>query len=739
MRRSHEDFGTDEAFESEARSGEMDLRALRAAIIRKKWWIIGPTIGVFLLVVVFVFLAKPRYTAEAQVLLENQENFLTRPERREGSSDGNGLVDPEAVGSQVQLVTSRDLARRAIKEVGLEGNPEFDPSAKGLGFISRILVLLGLARDPMRVSPEDRILETFQEKLTVFSPPKTRVLTIQYQSNDSELAAKIANEIAALYLKVQSDAKRGNAKAIAYSLATLIADLRVKLAQAEAETAGFRANSGLLAGMNNMTITGQQLGELNSELSKARTSQADAQAKAGLIREMIRQNRASEIPDVANNDLVRRIGEQRVTLRAQLALESRTLLPGHPRIKELNAQLANVETDLRAAADKTVHTLENDARIAGSRVANLETALSQQKKVAAVANTDEVHLHELERAAQGYRDQLESSTTKYQEALARENSQSTPADARIISRAIAPNEPSFPKKGPFIVFGTFAALILSLGTVVAGELLSGRAFIPAEITGEPPRALGDLPLFKAFGSSDKRERVQEAKQKRLQEPAQEAVEERGPPHWEAESDYFIASDMDAAADLAERIKPSAKTGKGTRIIATSASEAAAASGTIIALARCLSWEGRSIIVELDSKSQKLQILKRSGEPLVGLTELLAGEASFAEVIHRDHASRLHFVPFGRAGATNFHDLDLIMAALSETYDFILLAAPPFAQSEMAKALAPDADFVVLAALPQAGEEAARAYSSLIEAGAKDVLVIGVGGQEASADRSQFVA
>ncbi len=52
----------------------------------------------------------------------------------------------------------------------------------------------------------------------------------------------------------------------------------------------------------------------------ARSSQADAEAKARLIRDMIKQGRIADVPDVANNELIRRISEQRVNLRAQIAL-----------------------------------------------------------------------------------------------------------------------------------------------------------------------------------------------------------------------------------------------------------------------------------------------------------------------------------------------------------------------------------------------------------------------------------
>ncbi len=323
-----------EAFEPDmsfdARSNDLDLGALGSAIYRKRSWILIPTLLGLVLSGLFITLVKPRYTAEAEILLENQENFITSPQHAEVQQETPAGQDTELVGSEIQLITSSDLARRAIENLGLVGNPEFDPYSKGLGVASRVLVLFGLMRDPMRIPAEDRVLETFEQRLSAFSPQKTRVLVIQFYSKDPVLAARAANEIASLYLQMQSSAKREIARRAAVSLAGQIADLKDKVTHAADEVERYRATSGLLAGTNNMTITGQQLADLSSDLSHARTTQADSQAKAALIRDMLQEGRISEVPDVANNDLIRRIAEQLVTARAQLALEFRQLASRPP-------------------------------------------------------------------------------------------------------------------------------------------------------------------------------------------------------------------------------------------------------------------------------------------------------------------------------------------------------------------------------------------------------------------------
>ena len=472
-------------------ANDVDIKALGSAIYAHRSWVIIPTLLALLAAAVYVTLARPRYTANTQILLENQESYLTRAQRTEGG-ETLPTIDDNWVGSQVALITSRDVARQVIEKLGLVGSPELDPLTRGVGAFQRALVLFGLVHNPMRVPAEERAVETFEQRLSVYSPAKTQIVMIDFWAHDPILAANVANEIAAVYLERQAGAKREVAKRAGDALAAQIGDLKTKLQHAADAAERYRAETGLLAGSNNMTITTQQLADLNTDLSHARTEAADSQAKAALIRQLLRQGRVSEVPDVANNDLIRRIAEQRVTANAQLALESGTLLPGHPRIRELRAEIVNLDAQLRFAADNVAIALENNSKISAARVANIEAALNQQKQAVTAANADDVHLQELERVAQAYRAQLDSATAEYQEAQARQSA-ATPADARVIASAVPPDQPSFPKKPLILGFATLGAFVLSLGIVVGREILLEGAGQVSEDSYEPVRVVGGGP------------------------------------------------------------------------------------------------------------------------------------------------------------------------------------------------------------------------------------------------------
>ena len=173
--------------------------------------------------------------------------------------------------------------------------------------------------------------------------------------------------------------------------------------------------------------------------------------------------------------------------------------------------------------------------------------------------------------------------------------------------------------------------------------------------------------------------------------------------------------------------------RGTKIVATRHGPATAVSGILRDFARDLAREGRAIVIELDesslfdfgrltSNAPYCGAISTGEEP--GLCDLLNGTASFAEVIRRDPASRLHFLRVGHDCELNLHEFALVLDALAETYDFLLMIAPPLSQNSIAIKIAPKADFAVLAmpAGPQGGT-LFEAEAQLIEAGAGEVLLI----------------
>src|SRR5689334_19876436 len=357
------------AKQAQAESGDIDLHALGAVLARKRGWIIVPTVLALVASVAVVNLVTPRYKSESRILIDGRENVFLRP--NSDRTEERQALDAEAVTSQVQLVLSRELAREIIKKNKLAERPEFDPVLQGISPLKQLAALVGIVRDPFSMTPEERVLDAYYDRLQAYAVDKSRVIVVEFQSQDPELAARVANSIADGYLVLQQNARQDQARNASQWLAGEIDNLRKKVSDAEAKVEDFRSKSSLFVGTNNTTLSNQQMGEVNTQLNNARAMKSDAESKAKLIREMLQGGRTIEASEVLNSELIRRLSEQRATLRAQLAEQSSTLLDGHPRIKELKAQLADLDRQLRDEAAKVSRSFENDSRIAGSRVDSL--------------------------------------------------------------------------------------------------------------------------------------------------------------------------------------------------------------------------------------------------------------------------------------------------------------------------------------------------------------------------------
>jgi polysaccharide biosynthesis transport protein len=635
--------------------GELDLRLIAEQLGRKRRWIIIPTVLAGVLSVVAVNMITPRYRSEVRILIDGRENVFLRP-NGERSEDRSAL-DAEAVTSQVQLLLSRDLAREVIKKNKLSELGEFDPVLQGLSPLKSLLALVGIGRDPMSLTPEERVLDAYFDRFTAYAVDKSRVVVVEFQSRDPELAARVTNSIADGYLVLQQAARRDQARSASQWLAGEIDDLRKRVADAESRVEEFRSKSSLFVGTNNTTLSNQQMGELNTQLNNARALKSDAESKARLIREMLQSGRPIEASEVLNSELIRRLSEQRVTLRAQLAEQSSTLLDGHPRIKELKAQLADLDRQLREEASKISRSLDNDARIASGRLDSLSASLELLKKQASSTNGQDVQLRALEREAKAQRDLLESYLAKYREANTRENIETAPADGRIISRASVSNSPAYPKKLPIVLIATLATLLLSAGSIVTGELL--RMTAPIAMTALAPTALSTSAPARVAEVANADDPAQPAP---VPEPLHDAPAPDAP------------GKPTEIERLAKELRVAAVSTRKITVLGTAPSDSTTL--TALSIARIMSDRAKIVLVGLASSPVIAAISVDSNAP--GLAELMAGEASFGQIITRDRQSRLHLVGAGRPGADRSllrsPRLGLAIDALLRVYERVVLDA-----------------------------------------------------------------
>jgi uncharacterized protein involved in exopolysaccharide biosynthesis len=723
--------GVDEGGAETSRGEAVDLSRLGRLLWRRRPWIILPTLACAAMALVAVTTISPRYTGVAKVLLENQESYFTRPDKAVGAEPGAEL-DPEGVQSQAETVTTTELARKAVDQLQLAQRVEFNPPEP----TNPAAIVWSLLTGGRAGRPEDRLMDAFLARLTVFPIAKSRVLQIEFSSKDPALAARGANTVAELYLDAQQQAKGDEAKAASAWLSTKIDELRGKVAEADSKVEAFRASSGLLVGANGMTVPSQQLADMTTQLATARSNQASAAAKAQSLRTMLHDGRLDEIPQVTGDESLRRYVEQRVALKAQIAQESRTLLPEHPRMRELSGELAGLDGEIRLEVDKTVAALESDAKLAAADVDSLGASLARQSKTVVSGNSDDVHLRALQLDAKTASDQLESYLQKYREAVAREAENAAPADARIIASASEPSEPTFPKKVPTVVLGTLAGFFVSLGAVVAHVLLTDAVIVAA------PRR--DRAEERAPERVEPAETVPSAARPEpappIEPPPEPAaiaglVEPPPTPTLAAPPVRPRADDEGAltVAALADRLAEIAPKEGGALTALIAGEESGRAAGLALALGRRLARRGRAALIDLGDfrQSDEAGFDVEDEEGAIGLAELLDGRATFAEALHRDRLSDLDLIPAG-VGAVSIDSLGEALAALAASYDFLVMHAFDW-RSPAALAARDGVAVVAIAAAPaRLGAALAEAREAVAK---EEIVVVGLkSGEAAAAER-----
>ncbi len=732
---------------------DIDLGRVIAAVWARKGRILAVTAFAAVASLVITSMMTPSYKAETRLLIESRSPNLTGGE---GAAAGNDpVLDSLNITSQAQLLQSSDLIRRVARELNLAQYKEFDPAARSL--LPDLLVMTGLKPDPMALDPEDRVVEKFRERLEVYAVENSRVIGVEFSSHDPVLASAIPNKMAEVYLQLQSGAKLDTHSETAKWLEPEIANLTQRVREAESKVAEYRSSNGLFRTNETNSFSSQQLNDISTELTRVRGERANAEAKVENVRTALGAGRDSDtIADVVSSQVIQRLKEAETNLQAQISDQATSLLDGHPRIRGLRAQLAQIRQQIASETRKVLASLESEAEVSRLREQQLIAQLNTLKADSARAGEEEVGLRALEREATAQRQLLETYLARYREATSRLDGNATPADARVVSKAVEPSEPYFPKIIPIVIVVTLATLIVSCLIVMISELFSGRALRPINREALPEPAplrerekTVEAPLPAAAPATAaivSRETTVETKA--LPEPTV-AVERRTEVHStvlppapvvasKAEAVEDIALTEPAASDEVESapiIDTGFTIGSVAHYLQRHAVPVAVAVSPIgdegstatVMLARAVAESGRTVVlIDLTGSACPTRLMAEH-DRLPGITDLLCGETAFGEAIHPDRLSEAHVVPQGVSDPVRAmrgaDRLTMIIDALADAYDLVLIECGPADTASLKRLVRADGTEIILS-VPGFTEDAiAELVVTYADAGFRNLLVM----------------
>lgn len=708
---------------------DIDLAQLFRAVWARKGRILAGTALVGVLAFVGASSISPSYKGDAKLLIEPREPSFSASGA--SSATVEPLPDELNIASQVQLLQSVDLIKQVARELKLSERAEFDPDSTPSA-ITDFLVLFGLQSNPLDLPPEERVIKAFKEKVNVYQVDKSRVIGIEFTSKDPKLAAAVPNAMMDVYRSLQSGAKLdSNSDAVRW-LETEIANLREKVREAEQKVAEYRSSAGLMSlGSDQSSFSGKQLSDISTELARVRSERASAEATADNLRASIKAGKSTETLDaIARSESIQRLKATESQIRAQISDLSTRLLDGHPQMKALRAQLVGIREQVQAESLKVAASLENEAAVARERETQLLAQMNTLKADSAQAGEDEVGLKSLEREATAQRQLLETYLARYREASSRLDKNSSPADARVISTAIEPQEPTFPKVLPITIVAALATLILSAVGIMLAELFSGRALR------QPATSVLHAMRRDEDEDEEVTEVVVEAPSPRRDDaipasllnvaPDDELVEEM---------QQVVTEDIDTAGTAEEADEFSVGsvadylTEQQARIaFAISPSGDDGSIGTV-ALARELADRGhRTVIVDMTGSACPTRFMAARRD-LPGITDLLTGEAAFADCIHPDRQSSADIVPQGNAdirqAMRGADRLAMIVDALADVYDTVLVECGPANAEGVARLSRNGRHEIILSAPDPQADELAAIMVAFEDVGYTDLVLLSV--------------
>jgi exopolysaccharide transport family protein len=661
-------------------SPDFDVVRLLRGLRRRLGVIAGVAAAGTALAMVAVFQITPRYTAEAKLMIDVQQQHVV-----DFDAVLSGLpADASTIDTQVEIIRSRAIAQSVVRKLRLQDDPEFNPSLRPKGLLDHLEPGRWLASTfPPVAAPETpeateaRAVENAVASLlaaeSVTRLNVTHVIKIAATSQDPAKAALIANTIAETYILSQLEARFDATRQASEWLSERLDGLRRQLEVSERAVELYRTENGLLASSAGMTITEQQLSELNAQLILARADRAEKQAKYSRARQILSGGGNIEsVVDVLQSSVIGDLRKQEAELARKQGDLSSKYGPRHPSILNLEAERRDLANQIQNEVKRIVASLSNETLVADTRVRALEESLEDLQKQTGQNNQAVIRLNELQRESSANRAVYESFLNRFKETSQQQSLQTS--ESRIVAAAVAPRAPSYPRTGLIAMLAVFLSSLAGIGLAFLLDRLDNGLQTSLQV-----EALLGLPHL---ASIPKISREKDTDGRPLR-PEEHAV--RKP----------LSAFSESLRGLRTALALSNVDSPPKVVLFTSALPDEGKTTTAVSFARAAALAGiKTLLLDCDLRHPSVHDALGMTRSKVGLVECLAGKATLEEAITRDSMTALDVLPVA-SGAANPPDLlgsaqmRHLLQQLRKTYDIVVLDSAP---------ILPVADTHVLAAV-----------------------------------------
>jgi polysaccharide biosynthesis transport protein len=650
------------------------------AAARRQKRVLGIAVGIgFGLGILYQLMATPRYTAAISILIDSQRD----QERNSSVSIADQTYDTGAIDSQVEVLTSDNVAALVVKSLSLDTDPEFMARGFLSTAISSIVHFIDITRfftseqpNPEAIANARRraAMSIVQASTTVKRVNRTYVLTLSVRTTSADLSARIANAYADAYFTDQMDSRFQVTRRASGWLQERIAELKENSIKADLAVQKYKADHNIVTTVQTSSgpnyLPEQQISELTSQLSTAHSETLKAQARVDQIQRILQSGRmdgsvADTLGDPVINDL-----RSKYLKASKTASELKARVgAGHYQVMAAQNEMALYERGIFEELSRIAETYKSDVQVANAREKSLSDSMNQLIGNQASSNSSMVQLRELERESEAYKTLYASFLQRYQDALQKQSFPSS--EARVITPAYRPDQSSWPKMMIVLPSGAMLGLLIGAGVAVYREMRE-RGFREGRQVREELglNLIGMLPIV-----ANNPLPVRSAASNIVQ-PTEEALLHVIDNPLSMFSEVFRSAkvELDLATPRGDGAKVvgvvSALPGEGKTTVAKNFASLLATQGA------------RTLLIDGDTRNPNLT-RRLADRATVGLIEVLRRDCDVSDALYTETASGLSMLPtvlrkkiVQSADFWASQKMDSLMNALRSKYDYIVIDLPP---------------------------------------------------------------
>jgi capsular exopolysaccharide synthesis family protein len=437
-------------------------------ILRKRRWIVISVILVSVAMAAFMTARqKPMYSAVGRIAInhENAINLGTKDSQftLDGNDGSDYSVDME---TQIKVLQSDATSYEVIKALHLDTNPEFGGSPTGH--------LENLLR--IDSAQQTGLLGAFRGGLSIASVPATRILEIHYSSHNPQLAAQIVNQLIDSYIEQNLKARFESTAQTSAWLTKQLADLQMKVEISQEKLVEYQKEKGLVGLDDKSNVVTSKLEQLNMALTAVEGQRMQKEAAYHMALsgnpELLQQSTKERI------DPLEAFHSKEGELRTQLAATTAQFGPNFPKVKELSAQIADLENQIQDELKRSLARSKAEYIEAEEHERVLQAAFEKQKQEANELNQSEIEYSLLKQNAESYRTLYDGLLQRLKEAGVAAGLSSS--NVQIVDQARVPTAPYAPNMARSLMGGLLMGCFLGIMSVFLFESLDNTVRTPEE-------------------------------------------------------------------------------------------------------------------------------------------------------------------------------------------------------------------------------------------------------------------